>query len=106
MDLLERRVMDARFGFPEFLKNGGGAFASLRGELRIAQDFENRAERTMLLLIFGFYAHIRGGHAIFPDLFGRQLPAGDLQPAQIGAELLEIAAGIDERAESHVSADA
>src|ERR1700687_400199 len=60
----------------------------------------------MLLLVFRFHAHARGGHAVLPDLFGGQFPTRNLQAAQVRAELREVAARVEERAESHVAADA
>src|ERR1700687_5823362 len=60
----------------------------------------------MLLLVFRFHAHARGGHAVLPDLFGGQFPSRNLQAAQVRAELGKVAAGVEERAESHVAAGA
>src|SRR5216684_4345523 len=60
----------------------------------------------MLLLVFRFYAHARRGHAVFPYFFGGQFPSRDLQAAQLRAEVREVTARVEERAESHVAADA
>jgi hypothetical protein len=57
----------------------------------------------MLLLVFRLDANVCGGHAVFPDFFGKQVPAIDLQTAEFGTEMFDVAAGIDERAERHVS---
>ena len=60
----------------------------------------------MLLLIFGFHEHVRGGHSIFPDFFSGQLPTRNLQSLQVRAEQVGRNAGIHERAKRHVAADA
>src|SRR6267154_1714776 len=60
----------------------------------------------MLRLIFLLHFDVGGGHAIFPDLFGRKLPAGDLEASQFGAEVFDAAACVNQRAERHVAANA
>src|SRR5216684_7596565 len=60
----------------------------------------------MLRLIFGLHLNVGSSHAIFPDFFGGKLPARDVQATQFGAEVFHVAAGIDQRAERHVTANA
>src|SRR6266478_1037732 len=72
----------------------------------ILQNLQNCAQRAMLVLVFRFYAHARSGHAVLPDLFGGQFPSGHRQAAQFLSELRDVAASVEERAESHVPADA
>src|SRR6266851_3867867 len=60
----------------------------------------------MFLLVFGLHARARGGHAVLPYFFGGQFPSRHLQAAQLLAQTHEIAAGVEQRAESHVAADA
>src|ERR1700676_4785526 len=79
MNFLNWRVMDVRLGLSKFLKNARSTFSNGRSELRIRQNFKNGGERTVLLLVFGLDAHIRGGHAIFPDLLAGQRPTWNLQ---------------------------
>ncbi len=60
----------------------------------------------MLRLIFGLHLNVGSSHAIFPDFFGGKLPPRDLEATQFGAEVFHVAAGIDQRAERHVTANA
>jgi len=106
MNFFERHVVDAGFGFAKFCEDRGGAFAHLGCELRLLQDFEDRAERAMLLLVFGVDLDVGGGHAVLPDFFGGEFPAGDLQAAQFGAEEFHAAAGVHQGAKRHVTANA
>ena len=94
MNFFERHVVDASFGFAKFCEDRAGAFAHLRSELRFLQEFEDGAERPMLLLVFGLDLDVGGGHAVLPDFFGGELPAGDLEATQLEAEVLHVAAGV------------
>src|SRR6266852_3731870 len=60
----------------------------------------------MPLLVLGLHVHASGGHAVLPEFFGGQLPPWHLQAAQLRAKLREVAAGVEERAKSHVAANA
>src|SRR5580704_16710514 len=60
----------------------------------------------MLLLILGFDASKGRRHAVLPHFFGGQLPSRNLQTPQLASQVLEVAARVQERAESHVAADA
>src|SRR6266403_3810066 len=60
----------------------------------------------MLLLVLGLDLDVGGGHAIFPDFFDGELPSGELQAAEFSAEILHIAAGVNQGAERHVAANA
>ena len=60
----------------------------------------------MFLLVFRGDAHVRGGHAVFPDFFCSELPTRDLKRLQPGAEQVSRAAGIDKGAKGHVAANA
>src|SRR5713226_8238696 len=73
----------------------------LGSELRFLQDFEDRVERAMLRLIFGFDLDVGGSHAVFPDFFSGKLPARNLKAKELGA-----AAGVNQGAERHVTANA
>ena len=59
----------------------------------------------MLLLIFADHLYVGCGHAIFPDFLGGERPAGNVQGLQFGAQIFNRAAGVDQSAEGHVSAD-
>ena len=98
--------MDSGFSFAELDKNFRSAVAYVRRELRFLQNLENCAGRAVLRLIFGLDLDAGGGHAVFPDFFGGELPAGDPETAQFGAEEFHVAAGINEGAERHVTANA
>ena len=98
--------MDAGFGFAKLGEDGRGAFARLGCKLRFLKDFENRAEGAMFLLVLGLDLDIGSGHAVFPHFFGGELPTGDLQAAQFGAEVFDVAAGVHQSAERHVAANA
>jgi len=52
----------------------------------------------MLGLIFRLDFDISGGHAVLPDFFGGEMPAGDLQSLQAGAEMIDGEAGVDQGA--------
>src|SRR5882724_5187709 len=60
----------------------------------------------MLGLIFRNDFHASGGHAVLPDFFGGELPAGDLESLQAPAQMVDGEAGVNQGAESHVAADA
>src|SRR6266852_8043862 len=60
----------------------------------------------MPLLVLGLHVHASGGHAVLPDFFGGQVQPWHLQAAQLCTELREVAAGVEERAKSHVAANA
>src|SRR6266478_5166799 len=106
MNFFERHVVDAGFGFAQFREDRGASFAHLGRELRLLQNIEDRAERTMLLLVFGLDLDIGGGHAVFPDFFGGELPARDLEAAEFGAELFHATASVYQSAKRHVAANA
>src|SRR5260370_27512586 len=89
----------------QVFEDRGGGVAHLGCELRLLQDFEDRAERAMLLLVFGVDLEVGGGHAVLPDFFGAEFPAGDLQAAQFGAEEFHAAAGVHQGAKRHVTAN-
>ncbi len=59
----------------------------------------------MLGLAFSCNADERGGHAVFPDFFGGDGPAGNLQAFQTRTQQGQVTTGVDECAERHVSAD-
>src|SRR5260370_11423245 len=106
MNFFERHVVDAGFGFAKFREDRGGVFAHLGRKLRFLKDFENRAEGAMLLLILRLHFDVGGGHAVFPDFFGGELPARDLEAAQFRAEMFQVTASVDQSAERHVTANA
>src|SRR5215470_13897153 len=60
----------------------------------------------MFLLVFCLHLDVRRGHSIFPKLLGGKLPTGNLKSAKFRAEMLDRAAGIDQRTERHVAANA
>jgi len=60
----------------------------------------------MLLLVFSLDLDIGGGHAVFPNFFGGELPSGDLQATEFGAEAFQVAPGVNQGAERHVAANA
>src|SRR5260370_27097298 len=60
----------------------------------------------MFRLIFGLDLDVGCGHAVLPNFLGGKLPAGDLQDPQFGAEKFDVAAGVEQSAERHVTADA
>ena len=59
----------------------------------------------MLLLVLRLNSRVGSGHAILPNLFGRELPPWDLKSLELGAEMLQITAGVEKSAQRHVSAD-
>ena len=59
----------------------------------------------MLLAVFGLYLDKGGGHAVFPDFFGGERPARNVERLQLRAQVFDGAAGVDQGAESHVTAD-
>src|SRR6202166_5181922 len=67
MNFFEWRSVNMRLDLTKFLKNARSAFSNRRSQSRILQNFKNRAERTMLLLVFGLDAHASGGPAGFSD---------------------------------------
>ena len=106
VNLFERHIVDMGFGFAELDENFRGAVAYFRSELRFLQDVEDRAERAVLLLIFGLDLNAGGGHAVLPDFIGVKFPARDLQAAKSGAEVFQVAAGVNQSAKRHVAANA
>src|SRR6267154_753445 len=106
MNLLKGHVVNAGFGFAQFFEDSGSALAHLRSEPRFFEDFEDRTEGAMLGLILCFDFDVGGGHAGLPDFFGGESPARDLQAAQFGAEMHNVAAGVNQGTESHVAANA
>src|SRR5258708_38290167 len=60
----------------------------------------------MLGMILSLDLDVGGGHTVFPDFFGGEVPPWDLEAAQLGAEMLQIAAGVNQGAERHVTANA
>ena len=87
--------MDAGLGFAKFCEDRSGTVAHTRRELGFLQDFKNRAERTMLRLIFCLHLNVGCGHAVLPNFFGRKSPARDPQAAQFSAKLFHVTASID-----------
>src|SRR5256885_8851092 len=59
----------------------------------------------MFALVFGLHFHVRGRHAVLPDFFGRDLPSGNVEAAQLFAQVIEREASVDQSAERHVAAD-
>ena len=59
----------------------------------------------MFLLLLGLDLDVGGGHAVFPDFFGGELPPRDLQAAESGAEVFHVAAGVNQGTERHVAAN-
>src|SRR5258707_13001255 len=59
----------------------------------------------MFALVFGLHFHVRGRHAVLPDFFGRDFPAGDIEAAQLFAQVLKREASVGQSAERHVAAD-
>src|SRR5258708_11110726 len=97
--------MDKGFAFAELRENDAGAFAHQRSELRFLQDLEDRAQRQMLGLIYRLRLDVGSGHAVLPNFFGGKLPARHLQAAQFGAKVVDVAAGVNQSAERHVTAN-
>src|SRR6266705_3505282 len=60
----------------------------------------------MLGLIFCSHLDAGGGYSVFPNFFGRKLPARHLEATQFGAKVIQVATGIHQSAEGHVSTDA
>ena len=60
----------------------------------------------MLGFIFSLHLDVSCGHAVLPDFFGGQLPSGHLQAAQLGTKMVQGTAGVHQRAERHVPANA
>src|SRR6266851_7083194 len=96
MNFFERHVVDAGFGFAELDEDFGGAVTNLGSELRLLHNLKNRTKRTMLGLIFCFDFDVGGGHTVFPDFFGRELPSRDLEASEFGAEVLHVAARVNQ----------
>ncbi len=106
MNLLQRHIVHSRLSFAQLLENGTCALAHSRRKLRIFQYLQNRAERAMLLLILGLHPRVCRRHPVLPNLFSRQLPSRHLQAAQPALQVFNVAAGIQQRAKSHVTANA
>src|SRR5882724_11324175 len=60
----------------------------------------------MLGLVLGLNFDVSRRHAVLPDFFGGELPAGDLESLQAPAQMVDGEAGVNKGAESHVAADA
>ncbi len=106
MNFLEGDIVDAGFGFAELDENRRGAVTNLGRKLRFLKNFENRAERAMLRLVFGLDLDVGGSHAVFPHFFGDEVPTGNLEAAEFGAEMFDVTAGVHQGAERHVAANA
>jgi len=104
MNFLERHVVDAGFSFAKFCEDRGGTFAHLGCELRLLQDFENRAERAILLLVFGVDLDVGAAMPFFQTFSALSSQPG-LAGAQFGAEEFHAAAGVHQGAKRHVAAD-
>src|SRR5690242_10972041 len=105
MDLLERHIVDAGFRLAKRTKNGGGSLPHAGVEARLVQDFENLGQAAMRLPVVTRHARECRRHPVLPDLLRENFPAGNLQARKLVAQALHRHAGIDQRAECHVSAD-
>src|SRR5882757_7780612 len=105
MNFFDGHVVNGGFSLAEFAKNCGGLLANSRRELRFLQNVENGAERTMFALVFGLHFYVRGRHAVLPDFFGRDFPAGNIESAQLFAQVVERNSSVNQSAERHVAAD-
>src|SRR5213595_2223658 len=59
----------------------------------------------MLGLVLGSNANEGGRHPVFPDFFGRNRPAGNLQAFEARSQQFQATASVDQSAERHVAAD-
>jgi hypothetical protein len=59
----------------------------------------------VLALVFSNDSDKRCSHAVFPDFFSGNAPAGHLQASQTSAQNFQFATGINQRAERHIPAD-
>ena len=106
MNLFERHVMHTPLGLAKFCENSRCGFANPRRQFRIFQNFENGAERAVLLLVLRFHLDEGGRHAVLPNFFGRELPTGNPKAAKFRAQMLDRTAGINQGPEGHVAANA
>src|SRR5258708_9278163 len=105
MNFFQRNIMPRGFGFAELTENGGGVLSHAIGELRFIENFQNSRKAAVFSLVFSCNADKRGGHAVFPDFFGGDGPAWNLQALQAGAQECQVTTGVYDGAERHVAAD-
>src|SRR5262249_47554511 len=94
MDFFERDGGGGGLGFAELGEDGGSAVADGGLERRFLQDVQDRGEGAVLGLVFGGDFDVSRGHAVLPDFFGGELPAGDVEAMEGGTELVDGEAGI------------
>ena len=94
MNLFKRHIVHARFGFAKFGENRTSAIANRCRQPRSFQDFEDRAQRAMLLRVLRLDRDVSGSHAVLPDFFRRKFPARNFEAAKFRAQVLDRAAGI------------
>ncbi len=81
MNFFEGDVVYGGFGFAEFAEDGGGAGFYVCVKRRFFDDGENCGEGAVRLRVFGSDDGVGGGHAVFPNFFGGELPAGSWSEA-------------------------
>ncbi len=106
MDFFDGDVVNGGFRFAQFSENRGGTVFYRRGQFRFVKNVENCGERAMRVGVLGGDFDVRGGHAIFPNFFGGDLPARDVEALEFSAQEIDGDTRIDQGAEGHVAADA
>jgi hypothetical protein len=106
MDLLDGQVVDFGFGFGEAGEDFAGAFGGAGRELRFFNAIQNDRKPAVVMAFGGRDMHVRGENLAALHFFRGDGPAFETKFAQLGFDGAQIGAGVDQRAEDHVAADA
>src|ERR1700722_3962283 len=106
MHLLDGEVVNFRFGFGEASENPTGAVRGAWREFGVFDPAENDRKAAVMMAFGSRDLYVSRGTLPALHLFRANRPAFEAQLAQFGFDRTQIRAGVHQRSQHHVAADA